>query len=138
MSGPEDVVFRMLDGLDSKGEYSTLKASFEINCTDDVIWANTGFPTAEGKESALATWDAFYSGFGLTGLRADILSWASRDDRVVTERVDHLFNKDGHVFATIPVAGTLIVRDGKISVWRDYFDPRPFLDGIIPGRWQGR
>jgi limonene-1,2-epoxide hydrolase len=25
--------------------------------------------------------------------------------------------------------GVLEVRDGKISLWRDYFDPRPLLGG---------
>jgi limonene-1,2-epoxide hydrolase len=46
---------------------------------------------------------------------------------VVTERVDHLLNPAGEVLASIPLAGTLVVRDAKIAVWRDYFDPRPFV-----------
>jgi len=48
-------------------------------------------------------------------------------DQVLTERIDHLDDESGNRIASLPVAGTLEVRGGKIVAWRDYFDPRPLL-----------
>lgn len=126
MSNPEDVVFEFFKRIET-GDFGQSRQAFEDALTDDCSWANTGFPTAEGKDACLATWDAFNKGFGITGIRVETLHWASRGNVVVTERIDHLLGADGGVIASAPLAGTLEVRDGKISAWRDYFDPRPFL-----------
>lgn len=126
MSNPEDVVFDLFKRLET-GDVAQSKQAMEDLMTDDCVWANSGFPTAEGKAACLATMDAFNAGLGVTGLRVETLHWASRGNSVVTERIDHLMGADGAVVASVPVAGTLEVRDGKVCAWRDYFDPRPFV-----------
>ena len=39
----------------------------------------------------------------------------------MNERTDHIQGPDGTVHA-LPVMGTFIVRDGKITRWTDYWD----------------
>jgi limonene-1,2-epoxide hydrolase len=44
---------------------------------------------------------------------------------VFTERVDRF--RAGDVWLELPVAGMFLIRDGKITVWRDYFDLNGFM-----------
>lgn len=126
MSNPEDVVFDFFKRIETS-DFAQSKAAFEELLSEDCHWANSGFPTAEGKQACLALWDNFNAGFGITGIRVETTHWASSGGSVVTERIDHLLGADGAVIASAPLAGTLEVRNGKICAWRDYFDPRPFL-----------
>ena len=126
MSNAEDIVVAVFKAVDTT-DAAAGRAAFADAITDDCVWANSGFPTANGKEACLATWDAFNAGFGFTGFRVELIALAATEDKVVTERIDHLLNADGEVFNSLPLAGTIELRDGKICAWRDYFDPRPFL-----------
>jgi limonene-1,2-epoxide hydrolase len=45
---------------------------------------------------------------------------AAREGVVLTERVDVLTGP--LLFLDLPVCGTFEVRDGQITLWRDYFD----------------
>ena len=122
----QDLVLEFFKRLETT-DYAQGRAAFAEMITEDCHWANTGFPTAAGKEACLATWDAFHQGFGFVGLRVETIAIAAANDTVVTERIDHLLNAAGETFLSIPLAGTLQVRDGKVCGWRDYFDPRPLL-----------
>lgn len=96
--------------------------------TDGFVWANSGFPTQNGREEAQQFLIGFSQALPLTGLRIETLSIAANGNRVVTERIDHFVDAAGTVLASLPLAGVLEVDDdGKISAWRDYFDPRPLL-----------
>ena len=108
-------------------DYDQLRADFADMVADDCEWANTGFPTAVGKEAVLATLEAFHEGFNLAGVRVENIAVAIDGDTVVTERIDHLILPDGSVALSLPLAGTLVFTDGKLRAWRDYFDPRPLL-----------
>jgi limonene-1,2-epoxide hydrolase len=44
---------------------------------------------------------------------------------VLNERIDVFRHHNGGTI-TLPVMGTVTVEDGKITVWRDYFDPADF------------
>jgi limonene-1,2-epoxide hydrolase len=35
-------------------------------------------------------------------------------------------------WATLPVAGVFEIHDGKISLWRDYFDKATIIDVMTP------
>jgi limonene-1,2-epoxide hydrolase len=126
MSNAEQVVRDFFDRL-AVTDFEKGRLAFGEMITDDCTWANTGFPTAAGKDACLATWDGFNQAFGFTGVRVETIAIAASGDTVVTERIDHLLNAAGEVLASIPLAGTLVVRDGQIAAWRDYFDPRPFV-----------
>jgi limonene-1,2-epoxide hydrolase len=49
---------------------------------------------------------------------------------VVTERTDRFRFKDRWV--DLPVAGVFELRDGKIALWRDYFDLQTALGATQP------
>lgn len=41
---------------------------------------------------------------------------------VVSERIDYLRDASGATIATVPAIGIMEMKDGKVAVWRDYFD----------------
>jgi limonene-1,2-epoxide hydrolase len=118
-------VQQFFDALDAE----TLDASvagFSAAVTDDFVWQNSGFPTCEGRDAAVAFLRGFAEQLRLTGIRVETLAIAAHGDTVVTERIDHFVNGQ-QVLASLPLAGTLEVAGGRIAAWRDYFDPRPLL-----------
>jgi limonene-1,2-epoxide hydrolase len=126
MSGAEQVVRDFFASLETS-DFDKGRVAFAEGITEDCLWANSGFPTCAGKHECLGMWDGFHQASGFVGLRVEMIAIASAGEVVVTERVDHLLGPTGEVIASIALAGTLVVRDSKIAVWRDYFDPRPFV-----------
>jgi limonene-1,2-epoxide hydrolase len=70
---------------------------------------------------------AFIDGYQLDHMVVELTAIAAAGDKVLTERVDHLKKADGTLLLSIALAGVLHVRDGRVTHWADYFDPRPFL-----------
>ena len=85
---------------------------------DDIVYQNVPFPADRGKRAVARTLRVF-SRF-VTGFEVEMRHIAARDGVVLTERVDTLTGP--LLFLDLPVCGTLEVRDGRITVWRDYFD----------------
>ncbi len=86
--------------------------------TDDVIYHNIPMDPAVGIDAAIAFIDGF---FGMCeSMVIETVHLAVRDNVVLTERIDTF--TVGPVVAPLLVMGTFEIRDGKISVWRDYFD----------------
>ncbi len=85
--------------------------------TDDIVWDNVPMETMEGK----AVVDAAMRGMAPEACDWEILAIAEDGDRVWTERIDK-FDMPGGKRVELPVMGTFDIRDGKIAVWRDYFD----------------
>ena len=124
MNDAESVVRAFFDDCAKPGN---LIAALEAHCGPNLVWANTGLPTANGLEEAKGAMQQFIDGFGMQALVVELLACASSGDDVVTERLDHIEGADGQRVMSLPVAGTLVVQGGKIVAWRDYFDPRPLL-----------
>ncbi len=121
---PEAVVRGFFAEMSTKG---CLLSSVRNWCADECRWENTGLPTAESKAAMLAMMQGFIDGYQLDHIAVDMPSIAVSGNKVLTERVDHLNKADGSTVVSLPLAGVLEVRDGKIVRWADYFDPRPFL-----------
>ncbi len=85
---------------------------------DDVVYQNVPFPADRGKPAVKRTLDAF--GRFFTGFEVEVRHIAARDGVVLTERVDTLSGP--LLYLDLPVCGTFEVRDGRITLWRDYFD----------------
>ncbi len=85
---------------------------------DDVVYQNVPFPADRGKAAVTRTLERF--GRFMTGFEVRMKHIAARDGVVLTERVDVL--KGPLLYLDIWVCGTFQVRDGKIVLWRDYFD----------------
>nr|WP_230595615.1 limonene-1,2-epoxide hydrolase family protein [Rhodococcus sp. 15-649-1-2] len=96
---------------------------------DAVVWHNVGLPRVRGKRRVgkfMRLLAKPQYGFDVT-----IHNIASDGDTVLTERTDVLIWRRLRI--EFWVCGTFELRDGKILVWRDYFDNVDFLEGLIKG-----
>jgi limonene-1,2-epoxide hydrolase len=113
--------------FDRCAEGGQLTAALDEHCAPGLVWENTGLPPAEGLDAAKGFMQMFIDRMNLHALVVEYRAIAANGDAVLTERIDHLDDAQGNRLASLPVSGTLVVNDGKIVSWRDYFDPRPFL-----------
>jgi limonene-1,2-epoxide hydrolase len=85
---------------------------------DDVVYQNVPFPPDRGKAAVLRTFARFDK--VMTGFEVQMKNIAANGDVVLTERVDVL--KGPLLHLDIWVCGTFEVKNGQITLWRDYFD----------------
>ena len=127
MSGtdPVDIVRSFFESLwpASDQAWSGLEAYFDA----DTVWENVGLGTTVGLEDAIAFIKSFPVAFSY--MQIDVLHICADGDVVLNERIDHFVNASGETVATIRVSGIIQVRDGKIALWRDYFDTAALLAG---------
>lgn|SRR5579872_1036279 len=103
--------------FDPKGQYTDV-----VTPDDDV---------ATGPEEITAR---LTLAFGkLAGLRDERLHLAVADDAVMTEHIEHWQWPTGESMA-LRVASVHEIRDGKITMWRDYWDMN-VLTGAAPQWW---
>jgi limonene-1,2-epoxide hydrolase len=84
-----------------------------------------------GKDQCLAFTD-WYDQMTCGGwMVAKTLTTAVSGNMILNERIDDMVDGKGNVFITTPVMGSFEVIDGKILVWKDYFDTSsvPAYDG---------
>lgn len=110
---PEEIVDEFIRRIEARD----LDAAFEL-CHDDVVYDNVPMPTAEGKEAALAMLGPFAA--MATEIQWVVHRQAAAGDVVLNERTDRFHIGDRWV--EIAVAGVFEIRDGRIALWRDYFD----------------
>ena len=128
MTDAMKIVEEFFTALDTKS-IEDCAAALGERVTDDFVWQNSGLPTQNSREEAQQFLLGFVQLIPMAGIRIETLAAAVSESVVVTERIDHLVDADGNVLVSIPLAGTLVVRDSRVSAWRDYFDPRPLLGG---------
>jgi limonene-1,2-epoxide hydrolase len=88
--------------------------------TDDAEYQNIPVgPGAKGKAAIKEVINSFLP--MAKGLEFKVLRAAANGNTVLNERVD-IFDLGGGKKIELPVAGVFEVRDGKIALWRDYFD----------------
>lgn len=101
-----------------------------------IIWHNVGFPKVRGiarVRTALGVLSKPHYGFDVT---IHHIAAAPDGDVVLTERTDVLIWRRLRV--EFWVCGTFELRDGKILVWRDYFDNLDFAKALVRGLWRLR
>jgi limonene-1,2-epoxide hydrolase len=86
--------------------------------SDDIVYQNVPFPADRGKAAVRRTL-RWFEPF-VTDFEVEMRNIAARDGVVLTERVDILSGPG--VYLDLWVCGTFEVRDGRITLWRDYFD----------------
>jgi len=82
------------------------------------VYHNMMLPPVRGHEKLLPYIDRFVSGWSETSW--EIVNILSRDEIVMVERVDR--TRIGERRVELPCNGVFEMQDGKIKVWRDYFD----------------
>ena len=110
---PIDVVQSFLRALEAKDLDTALSL-----LSEDVVYQNVPLPADRGKAAVARTLRSFQRLF--TGFEVRMRNIAERDGVVLTERVDVLSGP--LLYLDIWVCGTFEVRDGRITLWRDYFD----------------
>lgn len=91
---------------------------------EDAVWDNVPMQPAKGKQAIRDLTAGFLK--DATSFSAKILRTAHDGNVIFNERVDSIAMKNGKK-ADIPVAGMFeLDNNGKIKVWRDYFDLNTF------------
>ena len=91
--------------------------------TDDVIYENVPMNVQTGHDEVRAILGPFAE--MAERIEWEVLHQVEQGDVVMNERVDRFWLEGGKT-VEIRVAGVFEVRDGKIAVWRDYFDLAQF------------
>jgi len=93
---------------------------------EDGVYHNMPAAPVAGREAV----QKFIQGFtgAWTETTWDLLNIASRGNLVFTERLDR--TKAGAKGVDLPCLGIFEMEDGKIKVWRDYFDMATFAGGM--------
>ena len=100
--------------------------------TDDFEYDNVPMGKAFGPDGLKNTLNGFFS--MCTEIDWEILRQTSSGDlshgTVLNERDDrvHIHGRK----ATLPVAGVFEIRNGKLTLWRDYFDKQTIIDVMTP------
>lgn len=120
-SSNKDLVLKHLQGFADIDSY--LETLVET-VTEDLEWANSGFPTHYGLEQARGALHRLNE--KLRGIRIECLSIAEEGNQVLTERIDYMVDKEGNTLLTLPCMGIFTIENGRIKSWRDYFDGSAF------------
>ena len=95
---------------------------------DDLVYQNVGFPTIHGRARAVKL---FRSMAGRVGFEVKIHRIAVNGSSVLTERTDVL--AFGPLRLQFWVCGVFEVHNGRITLWRDYFDMWDMTKALVRG-----
>jgi len=93
--------------------------------TDDVVYENVPMSVLSGHDEVRSMLSGFLG--SAERIEWEVLHQVEQGDVVMNERVDRFWMADGKEIA-LRVAGLFEVRDGRVAVWRDYFDLASFTD----------
>ncbi len=86
--------------------------------TDDAVYHNMPMQPVKGTKAVRAMIAGFIG--PAEKLDWEVLTIAQSGDTVLAERIDR-FVIDGKD-VVLPCLGAFVMRDGKVAIWRDYFD----------------
>ena len=95
---------------------------------DNLVYQNVGFPTIRGRARAMKL---FRGMEGRLGFEVKTHRIAVNGSSVLTERTDAL--TIGPVRLQFWVCGVFEVADGRITLWRDYFDLWDLTKALVRG-----
>jgi limonene-1,2-epoxide hydrolase len=107
---------RTVEGFLNALQDSDLEAA-EAALDDNLVYENVGLPTIHGRARAIKL---FRQMEGRAGFEVKIHRIAADGAAVLTERTDALIF--GPLRLQFWVCGVFEVHDGRITLWRDYFD----------------
>ena len=94
---------------------------------EDVEYQNMPLPPVHGREAVRETLEALLA--MCTGFEVITHREVAAGDIVMNERTDRFLLKGEWV--DLPVAGVFELRDGKIALWRDYFDLPTIMNKML-------
>lgn len=96
---------------------------------DNLVYQNVGFPTIRGRARAVKLFEGMRR--PSFGFDVKFHKIAADGATVLTERTDALIV--GRVRLNFWVCGAFEVHDGRITLWRDYFDMFDVTKAIVRG-----
>jgi limonene-1,2-epoxide hydrolase len=96
---------------------------------EDVEYQNMPIPAVHGREAVKEQLAFLLTSCTDSEWRVD--RELASGELVMNERVDRF--KVGDTWADLPVAGVFVVRDGHITLWRDYFDLQTIMNQLPSG-----
>jgi limonene-1,2-epoxide hydrolase len=124
---PSEIVTRFISLLSAKN----IDSAAEL-VSDDFEYDNVPIGKVHGPDGMRATLTGFFA--ACESLDWVIVRQTSSGDAsngtVLNERDDRL--KIHGQWRTLPVAGVFEIRDGKITLWRDYFDRTTLGEAMAP------
>jgi len=115
-----EVLLSSLQAADADGAGAVLD--------DNLVYQNVGFPTIRGRARAMKL---FRSMEGKLGFEVKIHRIAVNGSSVLTERTDVL--QFGRLRLQFWVCGVFEVHNGRITLWRDYFDMYDMTKALLRG-----
>ncbi len=115
-----EVLLAALENQDADGAAAVLD--------QNLVYQNVGFPTIRGRARAVKL---FRSMEGRIGFEVKMHRIAVNGATVLTERTDALVI--GPVRLQFWVCGVFEVHDGRITLWRDYFDMFDMTKALLRG-----
>lgn len=109
----EDVVAALISALERKDLHTAVGFM-----TDDVEYDNVPMRKVFGHAGVVESLEPFFA--GCDSIRWEVLHQAASGDVVMNERIDRF--QIGGTWREVAVAGLFVLRDGKVALWRDYFD----------------
>ncbi len=94
--------------------------------TEDGVYHNMPTEPVAGRDNV----QAFIAGFAKDWTETvwDILNLATQGDTVMVERLDR--TKLGEKSVDLPCFGIFEMENGKIKIWRDYFDIGTYMNAV--------
>ena len=125
---------------DAKERVLTFLAGFGRSPTDDIAnmkrymadeveW-HTGTAAIGSLADAVTHMENAQVNYGVSSFRARNCHVAADGPRVFVERWDDVFDADGALIVSLALASFFEVEDGKIAVWRDYYNPDVLRDAL--------
>ena len=87
---------------------------------ENAVYQNVGMPAITGVDAIVENMGAQFAMFP-DAYAFEIVNIASDGPVVLTERLDYIQTPSGEKPA-VPVMGTFVIDDNKITRWTDYFD----------------
>ena len=115
-----EVLLSSLQAADADGAGAVLD--------DNLVYQNVGLPTIRGRARAMKLFRAME---GRAGFEVKTHRIAVNGSTVLTERTDALIF--GPVRLQFWVCGVFEVSDGRITLWRDYFDVWDMTKALVRG-----
>ena len=104
--------------------------------TPDTVWENVGYSTTVGADAAIDHLRDGAARLKYDKVLVDMLHIAETGACVMTERVDHHYDRDGSLLFSIRAASVFELADNHLTALREYFDTAPLvalLDSGKPG-----
>jgi limonene-1,2-epoxide hydrolase len=108
------IVGRMIDLINLKDLDGALALM-----ADDVVWDNVPSSKRHGRDEIRRGLAPFLERF--SAVDWVVHHQVANGDVVMNERLDRFQRPDGS-WIELPVAGLFLVRDGLVTLWRDYYD----------------